>query len=193
MPKYHPMHNINNHKDRNPHIRCQKARCRPIAWKEDRKPVEQTQQRKHHQCDISAIWLHERLPGDLDLLRTGRFPELEIDDAAADPADESRRVGQVDEPVEDDGSGACAVKVSESAEERGDADGVVRYAVFRAGLEDAWGGALDREGVEAAAGDVEEGVAGAPGGHDYDGVDDAGKGRDAGILDTDDEGGRAGA
>jgi hypothetical protein len=63
-----------------------------------------------------------------------------------------------DEPIEDDGARATTVEVSEGAEEGGDADGVVRHTVFRARFEDAWRGALDGEGVEAAAGNVEEAV-----------------------------------
>lgn len=54
--------------------------------------------------------------------------------------------------------------------------------MFRARFEDAWRGALDGEGVEAAAGDVEEAVTGRPHDHNYDGVDDAGEGGDANIF-----------
>jgi hypothetical protein len=60
--------------------------------------------------------------------------------------------------------------------------------VFRARFEDAWCGALDDEGVEAAVGDVEEAVTRPPRAHNYDGVDDTGKGGDASVLDADDEG-----
>lgn len=42
--------------------------------------------------------------------------------------------------------------------------------------------------MEAAAGDVEEAVAGRTCARDYDGVDDAGEGGDASVLDADDEG-----
>lgn len=42
--------------------------------------------------------------------------------------------------------------------------------------------------VEAAAGDVEEAVTGRPHAHNHDGVDDAGEGGDASVLDADDEG-----
>lgn len=65
--------------------------------------------------------------------------------------------------------------------------------MFRARFEDAWRGALDGEGVEVAAGDVEEAVTGRPRAHNYDGVDDAGEGGDAGVLDADDEGRGSGA
>jgi hypothetical protein len=66
------------------------------------------------------------------------------------------RIGQIDEPVEYDRARASAVKVGQGAEERRDANGEVRHAVLRTRLEDARCGALDRERVEAAAGDVEE-------------------------------------
>ena len=59
-----------------------------------------------------------------------RFAEAQIDDATANPADEARGIGQVDEPVEDDEARAATVEVHEGAEEGEDADGVVRYTTF---------------------------------------------------------------
>ena len=188
IPKHHPMRKIYPHKDRDAHIRGQKARRRPFAREEDYKPIQQTQQRGHHQVDVSTIRLHEGLPRHLHVLGATRFAEAQIDDAAADPADEARGVGQIDEPVEDDGARAATVEVSEDAEEGGDADGVVQQTVFRARFEDAWRGGLDGEGVEAAAGYVEEAVTGRPHAHNYDGVNDAGEGGDVSVLDADDKG-----
>lgn len=60
--------------------------------------------------------------------------------------------------------------------------------MFRTRFEDAWPGALDGEGVEAAAGNVEEAVTGRPCAHDYDDVDDAREGGDASVLDAADVG-----
>jgi hypothetical protein len=57
--------------------------------------------------------------------------------------------------------------------------------VFRARFEDAWRGALDGEGVEAVAGNVEEAVTGRPRAHSCDGVGDAGEGGDASVLEDD--------
>lgn len=127
MPTHHPTRKIYHHKDRDAHIRGQKARRRPLAREEDYKPIQQTQQREHHQGDVSAILLHEGLLRHLYVLSTTRFAEAQIDDAAAGPADEARGVGQIDEPVEDDGARAATVEVSEGAEEGGDAGGVVRH------------------------------------------------------------------
>ena len=166
----------------------QKARRGPLAREDDYKAIQQTQQRGHYQGDVRAIRLHEGLPRHLHVLSAIRFAEAQIDDAAADPADEARGIGQIDELVEDDGARAATVEVSEDAEESGDTDGVVRHTVFRARFEDAWRGALDGEGVEAAAGDIEEAVTGRPHAHNCDGVDDAGEGGDASVLDADDEG-----
>jgi hypothetical protein len=47
---------------------------------------------------------------------------------------------------------------------------------------------LDGEGVETAAGVVEEAVIGRLRAHNDDGVDDAGEGGDASVLDAGDEG-----
>lgn len=113
IPKHHRMRKIYHHKDRNAHIRGQKARGRPLAREEDYKPIQQTQQREHHQGDVIAIRLHEGLPRHLHVLSATRFAEAQIDDAAADPADEARGVGQIDEPVEDDRARATTVEVSE--------------------------------------------------------------------------------
>lgn len=45
------------------------------------------------------------------------FAESKIDDATAYPTDEAGRVGQVDEPVEHDGSGVGDVEVCKGAEQ----------------------------------------------------------------------------
>ena len=187
MPEHDAVHSIDDEKDRDAHIRRQKARRRPLTRKEDVEPVQQTQQREHDQRDVRAVRLHERGPRGFDVLREPRFAEAQVDDAAADPADESTRICEVDKPVEDDRPRTCTIEVGEGAEEGRDGHGIVGHALFRTGFEDARCRALDGEGVEAAARDIEKGVTGAPGGHDDNGVHDAGKGCDARILDADDE------
>ena len=187
------MHKVDDQEDRNPHIRREEAARAPLAREEDRESIQETQQREHDERDVRAVWLYKARPGRLDALSHPRFAETEIHDAAADPGDKAGGVGEVDEPVEDDAAAAAAVEVGEGAEEARGRDGVVGDAPAVAGLEDAGCAALDGKRVEAAAADVEEAVARAPGGDDDDGVDDAGQDGNAGVDDADDERGGAGA
>lgn len=60
-----------------------------------------------------------------DALDFTGFPESKIHDATAYPADETRRIGQVDEPVENDRSGVGDVEVCKCAEKRTGSDGSV--------------------------------------------------------------------
>jgi hypothetical protein len=134
------MRKIYHRKDRDAHTCGQKARRKPLDREEDCKPIQQTQQREHHQGDASAIRLREGLSQHLNVLGATRLAEAQINGAAADPAGEARGVGQIDEPAEDDGTRATTVEVSKGAEEGGDADGAGRHTVFRARFEDAWPG-----------------------------------------------------
>ena len=84
----------------------------------------------NHQGDVSAIRLQDRLPRHLHILSVACFEEAQVDDAATDPGDEARGVGQIDKPVEDDRARATTVEVSEGAEEGGDTDDVVRPPCF---------------------------------------------------------------
>ena len=62
--------------------------------------------------------------------------EVQVDDGTADPRDEAGGVGEVDEPIEDDGGGGAGIEVSEEGEQAGCADAAVGY-IF---LEHFWSG-----------------------------------------------------
>jgi hypothetical protein len=51
-----------------------------------------------------------------EILNPARFAEADIDDAAADPGDESRSIGWVYEPDEDDGATVRALQLCEGRE-----------------------------------------------------------------------------
>lgn len=61
-----------------------------------------------------------------DTLHTASLVEPEVNDSAADPRDETRGVGQVDEPVEDDTAVVCNVQVGECAEETAGTNSSIR-------------------------------------------------------------------
>lgn len=106
-------------------------------------------------------------------LNLASLSESEERNTTADPRDETRCVGKVDEPRKDSRAGIGAVKVCETAEERGRDDSHVWNTLLGALLEDGWGVAGNGKRVEGSGGHVEEGVAGRPSGGDDNGVDDA--------------------
>ena len=96
-------------------------------------------------------------------MEVARLAEPEVDDAAANPGDEARCVGQVHEPGEDGAAAAAAIEVREHGEAGASEDGVVGHAALVTFLENGGGVAGDGKGVERARGDVEEGVPRRPG------------------------------
>lgn len=101
-------------------------------------------------------------------------------------------VCEVHKPVEDSATARSDVHVGQSAEERGSGDSRIGDTPAIAGLEHSGCGTLDGQTVQSTAGDVEERVAGRPGGNENDGVDNGWQGRDSRVSNGDDESRRSG-
>ena len=85
-----------------PDISSQKATRAPILRPKDVEAIDQAKEGEANHGDIAAPWLHDtavRKIFFLDSLRIAGLFEAEIDDRAADPADETRCVCEIDEPV----------------------------------------------------------------------------------------------
>lgn len=153
---------VNAQENGDANVSCEEATCGPQGWEENIEAVDQSQEGEEDNRCPGSVWLHpgpvRDLVGVCDALEIASLAETEEGDATADPGDETRCVGKVDEPVEDDGTTACDIEVCKRAEERRRCDCHIRNALLCALGEDLWSVAGDCEGEEGARGHVQEGV-----------------------------------
>lgn len=98
------MDSINAQENRDSDIRSQETACGEASREEDVETIDESQDREGNHGDPGADWLDDGVVWDVFFGKTlcdRGFAESNVDDAAADPGDESGCVGEVHKPSED--------------------------------------------------------------------------------------------
>src|SRR5215471_3546563 len=84
----------------NADIRGEEPGYGPLRWKEVGEAVDQNEEDEAEDTEVAAPGLDDGLIRSNDALGLNSFAEAEVNDAAAGPANEARRISETDEPVE---------------------------------------------------------------------------------------------
>lgn len=103
-PEESAMAEVQDQEGGNADICCEEIANGPFRWEKDCESVDQSHQSRTGQAEVCAVRLQARAIWLLDTLCLNRFAESEEHDTAADPRNETRGVGEVDEPVEHNGA-----------------------------------------------------------------------------------------
>lgn len=135
------MSEVDAQEDWDTNISSQETTGIESSREEDVETIDQGKDCEGDHGNPSPDWLHHRVVGDQLLRETLHLvclAETNVDNTTADPGDEARGVGKIDEPTEDDRATARTVEIREWGEESSGNDGHVGNTTLRASCEDFW-------------------------------------------------------
>jgi hypothetical protein len=104
-PMKRAMHKVNRQEQRNTNVRRKERTRTPFLGEENVETVDKSEESKGNHGNPRTVGLNDgairnRFPREI--LHFSGFTETDVDDGATDPGDESRSVGEINEPGEDD-------------------------------------------------------------------------------------------
>lgn len=131
------------------------------------KSVEDAKNGKHNSNQVAAPRLQPlAIIGQISQTNSLSFaslPESNVDNRTTNPTDETRRIRQVHEPVEDHGRAISNIQIRKCTEDGTCADSSVRNSILPADAEESWCVAGHGETIEGARGEEHERISGRPG------------------------------